>query len=261
MVENKNNRDKFQRDLKDINEILEDTPYHKTKKAIKELFNKTNSNSKEDIILRLIVIDSSYSTNMNRRYFGFEELTDLICSFKNKLKKDIDVKDFIEKNFDKMNTKVGIDKKGNRKKHSFSLLTKYIYFQTDFNFPIYDSLVLNELNKEFKGEVKKELSKKYFFKLIKLKEKYKVSFDELDKYYWFKGKVKRGNLSLLIPDSKTYMDEFISKLFTEEKIGSKKSSELDSTIADKLKKNNINFKNRRLKLIQKLARKFQEKRV
>ncbi len=247
------------KDLKDINKILEGTPISEYKETIRKLFKK-KSDDKKDIMLRLIVIDSLYSTNMNKRYFGFEELTDLIHkNLKDKLKKNINVEDFIKDNFGKMNEKIGIDKKGERTKgHAFSLLTKYIYFQTNFNFPIYDSLILEELNKEFPKEVKKKLPKKYFYKLNDLKDK-EISFDDLDKYYWFKGKVKKGNLSLVIPDSETYIEKFINKLFPKtEELKKIKSLDLDKEIAKRLKSNKDYFEDEKLKLIQKLARKFNQ---
>ena len=45
---------------------------------------------------------------------------------------NIDVLDFIEKNFNILNLPVGIDKKGKTEKRAFSLISKYIYFRTKF---------------------------------------------------------------------------------------------------------------------------------
>ena len=74
--------------LKIAEEILEHSSYQDQKKIIIELFRKTN-----DIILRLIVIDSGYSTNMNLRFFAFEDMEELIKKYCG----NIDVDKFIEK--------------------------------------------------------------------------------------------------------------------------------------------------------------------
>ena len=62
---------------------------------------------------------------MNKRLFGFEELTELFLKIDSQLSENIDVEKFIEINFKLLNQNVGIDKKGNSKGHAFSLITKY----------------------------------------------------------------------------------------------------------------------------------------
>ena len=247
----------FKERLKLINEILKDCPYESQKLKIVELFKKTDSENIEDIILRLIVIDSCYSTNLNRRLFGFEELANLIIIINSNLTKSINVKNFIENNFNLLiNTKIGISKSGKSKGHAFSLITKYIYFQTNFNFPIYDSLVLEGLiNQNLLIKKSKNPSIDYFNQLIKIKEKENISFDELDKYFWVIGKIRNGSPSLIISNSESYKKDFLEKIFSIDELNTKISSkELDNKIKEKLNLNNINFEIKKLKLIQNLAK-------
>gem|GEM_PF-2385795 len=61
------------------------------------------------------------------------------------------------------------------------MITKYLYFRNNFDFPIYDSLVKDELAL-IKGEIKSK--KDYFICLEGLKNENNLSFDELDKILW-----------------------------------------------------------------------------
>jgi hypothetical protein len=61
----------FKKRLDLVLEILQDSPYATQKKRIQELFEKTDSCDYDDIMLRLYVIDSCYSTQMNKRLFSF----------------------------------------------------------------------------------------------------------------------------------------------------------------------------------------------
>ena len=245
---------KYKQKFKLIKEILKDSPYEIQKKKIRDLFKKTKNN-KSDILLRLYVIDSCYSTNMNRRFFGFEELSDLILKLSVNIKKNIDVNKFIEKNFELAMKPIGIDKKGNFKGHAFSLLTKYIYFVTDFKFPIYDRFVYDgliidgvKLPKIHRPNIK------YFNELVNLANKLKVSFDDLDKYFWVCGKIREGNLSLLIKDKNYYKNHFLNKLKLTKKEKKLKSREFDKIISKKLSSEKNYFNDSKLQKIQKLAR-------
>ena len=190
--------------LKLVKEILKDCPYDNQKNTIKELFKKTENDKIDDIKLRLFVIDSCYSTNMNKRLFGFEVLSDLILNLEKKsdLNDSIDVLYFVTTNQSLLKEKIGIDKKGNPKGHAFSLISKYIYYRSHFNFPIYDSLVFNELRRENLIKMPQNPSLEYFTRLVELKVKYQISYNDLDMYFWVCGKVRSGSLSLLIKNSK-----------------------------------------------------------
>lgn len=244
-----------------INKILKDCPYETQKEKIIELFEKTNSRDKKDILMRLIIIDSCYSTNMNRRLFGFEELTELIIKINSSLTKNINIENFLKEKFNSLTSKIGIDKKGNLKGHAFSLITKYIYFETKFNFPIYDSLVFKGLNEEGLITKFQKPSINYFKQLIKIKEKENISFDDLDKYFWVCGKISNGNLSLLINNINSYKKDFLDKLNLNESEFKEKSNEFNKKIAERLILKEIHFKNKKLQQIQKIAFSLKNEKV
>ena len=57
--------------------------YSIAKRAIKELFENTSNKSFNHIYSRLIIIDSLYSTQMGRRYYGLEELAETLLQLNN----------------------------------------------------------------------------------------------------------------------------------------------------------------------------------
>lgn len=253
--------------IKLAEKILEHSSYQNQKDRIEDFFEIS-----DNILLRLIVIDSCYSTNMNRRFFAFEDMEGLI----NELGENINVDEFIEHVRDlKKNSKIGISKNGNSKGHGISLLTKYLYFQKKFDFPIYDSLVYTELKKQesLKGPEQPEPSKDYFETLQKLKTKHGCIFDKLDKYFWVCGKIRNGSLSLLTKDKKEYNEileelkvlgldkEGVKKILKELNVpyfNKKKPSEnFDNLIKEKIERLNINeIENPKLKKIKELYEKI-----
>ncbi len=239
--------------LKLAKEIFENTPYETQKKRITELFRKTENSNSKDIILRLIVIDSCYSTNMNKRLFAFEAMSNLILRLNEKIDSMGNVYKFIKNNFTIMTTVIGINKKGNDKGHGLSLLTKYLYFRMNLNFPIYDSLVYNELiqQKFLDGSKQPKPTIEYFEKLQELKDKHNLSFDELDCYFWVCGKIRKGSLSLLIDDQKLYK-EMIEELKLPSKNKKIKSSHFDELIKKEIKNRDAPFKDKKLNNIRTL---------
>ena len=239
-----------------VKEILENSPYQRQKDTVQKIFNTTiNESARNKILMRLIVIDSCYSTNMDRRLFGFEELTDeIILQIDSELNEDIDVSAFIDEHFKSFKKNIGIHKNGKEAGHAFSLLSKYIYFKTNYKFPIYDSMVLKGLKSL--GLVNKSFdtpSEKYFKILLKLAKKHDIAIDELDQYFWVTEKLKAGNPSLLLSDAKEYND-FLDVLNLSKNNKGLKSSELSNEIAHRLKDLNVKFTTRRLQLIHELAK-------
>jgi hypothetical protein len=245
----------FRERLRLVNEILEDCPYKTQKQELIELFKNTDSRNKQDIVRRLSLIDSYYATNMSTRLFALEELADLIININNQLKNDIDVIIFIKENLNKNNLlrSIGVNKKGEPKGHAFSLITKYIYFKTAFNFPIYDKLVFDELKNENLITGVQTPSLDYFKSLIKIKNQYNKSFDDLDKYFWTCGKIRAGSLSLFISNSNSYINDFLKKLSLTNKEMSLNSAQFSNLLAQKLISKKIIFNNKKLINIQKLA--------
>lgn len=242
----------FKERIKKTNEVLKDCGYFEQKEIIKNLFDKTDGNKKEDISLRLVVIDSFYSTNMSKRSFWVDDLSNLILSFNDQLTDKIDVVQFVRNNHDKLTSKIGIGKKGKPKGHALSLLTKYIYYQTRFNFPIYDRFVNNGLIDE--GLIKKNQISKYFEKLSDIKKNDNISYDDLDKYFWVIGKIKSGNLSLLISNSDIYINDFIKNLNLTEEEKECNSKEFDKLVSNKLVLDEVSFQNPKLCLIKDIAK-------
>jgi hypothetical protein len=57
--------------------------YSEDKESIRKIFKNTKDNLKSDVLIRLTVIDSMYSTQMDKRYYGLNELAEVISSFSN----------------------------------------------------------------------------------------------------------------------------------------------------------------------------------
>ena len=122
--------------------------YSLGKLAIQKVFEATNTYSIEDILARLTIIDSMYSTQMNRRYYGLEELAEVLTEINKKqnlteaflafLKaKDLSRFQIRGKATDLFTEKYGIGKNGEDKGLAVSLISKYAYFETRYQFPIY----------------------------------------------------------------------------------------------------------------------------
>lgn len=144
------------------------TLYDKNRDIIKSLFDPAIPYNVDVVYKRLVVIDALYSTNMNQRYYGIEDMANtiyalspsdaglrvLVCNFRDSLFLGNDIvvylgndivvyRDPIAKAFA---MSYGIHKNLNQAGSAMSLLSKYFYFLllTDpyekIGFPIYDSL-------------------------------------------------------------------------------------------------------------------------
>ena len=202
------------------------------KKAIENIFEKTNGRSLGEILLRLTVIDSMYSTQMNRRYYALQELAEkLHCLNKKKPLPEL-FKEFIEgnrdvslfdgtiggKKFNLFAENYGISKDGSDKGVAVSLISKYAYFETHYGFPIYDSIACEmypriwsycgfgkkDYQLTIKGDKQRMVGDKTIVAYTKaIDEMIKrlggnISYDHLDRLLWFVGKIIRGNLSLVL---------------------------------------------------------------
>jgi hypothetical protein len=193
------------------NKILENSSYSYFKNIIYKYFNWDNKNL-DNIISRLIMIDSLYSTNMSKRLYWLEDLRDFIL----KLEKDHDIDNLTIEDFNKsilnkiIKEKLWIRKNWMEVWHALSLITKYLYFRKNYDFPIYDSLVENQISKKW------FINKKdYFTKLEKLKSENNLKFDDLDKILWLSWKLKKWSFSWLLKNKDTYII-FIKELWITE---------------------------------------------
>jgi len=237
-------------------EDVDENGFSTDKDAIDKIFSMESSNPGADILLRLTVVDSMYSTQMNRRYYGLDELAEsllLLSSQKKKSTKDLFIAftkkqdstlfDFTRKDGQKTNLfseRYGIGKDGRDKGIAISLISKYAYFETGKNFPIYDSIAceIYPLLWSFCGFPKKDQPKlivrlkgsqdidavktmcAYVDAINVLVEKLGggISYDYLDRLLWFTGKIRRGNLSLVLSREQyiNYIDYAkIHRLFKE----------------------------------------------
>ena len=236
--------------IKEIKEILErinneekedvyENGFSQDKNAIDIIFEKTSSNDKSGILARLTIIDALYSTQMNRRYYGLDELAESLVLLSQQQKKPLadlfinfaknqDTSSF---NFTKIeggrsiptnlfDEKYGIGKDGGEKGIAISLISKYAYFETKKQFPIYDSIAceIYPLLWAYCGFPKKERPKLIVrikgSQVINASETMRsyvnainilidklgggISYDHLDRLLWFTGKIRRGNLSLVL---------------------------------------------------------------
>ena len=225
--------DKVKNALKLIeNHEGESSSYAYDKQAIAMIFKTLSKGSSKhpynDILIELTIIDSLYSTQMGRRYYGLEELARLLA--------DLQTSDnnlcnaFIELAAGEINSgdelfehggknlfteKYGIGKDGGDKGTAVSLISKYAYFLTDYRFPIYDSIAREMYPRIWKYCGFKEpcptavelTSIDGFIKGINdLMGKLSIkSYDTMDRLLWTTGKIMRGNLSLILT-----MDEYQS---------------------------------------------------
>lgn len=209
---------------------LQQATYNDQKLLISELFNSNKGYNTGIIMLRLVVIDSLYSTNAAYSYFSFEEMADKIYNLLGKTeegarqyfyeiacRKKGDEKNLFQEPF-------GIQKNLSEGNKQMSLLSKYAYYTLYSNkecrkkyplgFPIYDSLALESyptvckmlgikrrtgLWDDIEAYVKAldEVRAMLFEGKELFNGKYQ-QFDILDAYLWRMGKFNGGNLSLLL---------------------------------------------------------------
>ena len=207
------------------------------KSAIESIFLMTKNRSLPDLVLRLTVIDSMYSTQMNRRYYALQELAEKLYCLNQIKPLPTLFREFIEKKRDthlfdgkigseKFNLfaeKYGIGKDGSDKGVAVSLISKYAYFETNYGFPIYDSIACEMYPRIWKYCGWKDKTPVLTIKdscqqmvgddtIVNFVEAIdelikrlggNISYDHLDRLLWFVGKIYRGNLSLVL-DRKNY---------------------------------------------------------
>ncbi|MBR5412162.1 MAG: hypothetical protein IK114_03840 [Fibrobacter sp.] len=259
--------------------LKNDTPYIRSKSMLDGLFNDKNDlNDESQTFIRLTTLDALYSTNMSKRLYGLDDLANALSKIdytelreeSAKYKKNgIDENSLSYELFRKAYgcskidwTKIHLSKKVEEGAQAGSLISKYLYFATDYNFPIVDSLVRDNINSIMErfslmsdfNCTKTDLIKNDFLLvklLVNLQRKYDLSieddgsFSPFDNFLWLYGKIKKGSLSLILnkEEYKNVVDAFsISegdiKIKEAEKGNANKnqSSLFDLIMAEKLKK-------------------------
>ena len=124
---------------------LQKSQYAKQKTFIKKCFQVDLAKRRDNLLLRLQIIDALYSTQMNKRYFGLEDIVEELVKYSDReLKNDalkVVLGGYSTIVNDLFSIRYGYDKNGKKSRKAVSLLSKYLYFLTNYHFPIYDSLI------------------------------------------------------------------------------------------------------------------------
>ena len=114
--------------------------YSNAKAMIARVFKNTNGQNKLDVMTRLALIDNLYATQMDHRYFAFDDLAGQLLKESRKGSGAFVCDESIADK-ELWNKQYGIGKGGEEKGVAISLISKYGYFATGFKFPIFDSIV------------------------------------------------------------------------------------------------------------------------
>lgn len=171
----------------------------------------------ETVKLRLHLIDSLYSTQMSKRHYGIEELGEALALYSDEQLLAAAAHYVACENCDILETlfaqKYGYNSVGMKEKKAVSLISKYLYFLTAYQFPIYDSLVkisYREAIKEFEGKAKyaKVTDANFVHALSELNQLAGINnFEKLDNYLWYSQKLNTKSYSLILSK-----EEHIKKL-------------------------------------------------
>lgn len=226
--------------------ILNDKIRYKSNKEIISRVFKIEHDDK--IMFRLTIIDSYYSTQMNKRLYGLESIARELEKFNNDNELILEINKFLDNpnqdgRIKELFTKTyGFDKRAKNRKKAISLLSKYFYFVTNYKFPIYDNLglVSYKLLKKKKLISTETISEENYFRLIiKLNKKSGINdFDKLDNFLWLLGKLTEGSFSILM--SKEKYEALVNQIKFPENL---KSNEIDTKIRNFIVKHykNLDF--------------------
>ncbi len=226
-----------------------ETQYKSNKEIISELFVQNTVNDFESVVKkRITVIDSYYSTQMSKRLYGIDELANNLAKYSddtlkleaNKYLNNPNEDGVIKKLFTE---KYGIDKSGKPSGKAISLISKYLFFLSNYNFPIYDSLALVSyklLQNSNYIKSNQSISEHNFYNLIKeLNINSNINnYEKLDNLLWLIGKLYKGSFAILMD-----IDNYLTLISINEvkqrlnKEVNKKSSAKDEVIRSYIKEN------------------------
>jgi len=180
--------------------------FKKSEKLIKEVFRR-----KENVKERIIILDCIYSTSLRTNRYEVDDLLKELEQPKYENLKEIknDISCLEKLGLQEIFTKkFGLD---NEERILKSFLSKYFFFLTEFNFPLYDEHVRSSYDDLIFDKTKKtdKINKKInthppipyqdvFEKLKYVKDKLKISFKELDRFLWLYGKLKGKNYTTFL---------------------------------------------------------------
>lgn len=195
------------------NILNSETQYLSNKGIISTLFKDIPTNDFESVVKnRITIIDSYYSTQMSKRLYGIDELANTLARYPDEVLKNETTKFLNNPSDDNLISSLflkeyGIDKSGKPFGKAISLISKYIYFLNDGNFPIYDSLAIDSyklLKKNSLITTKATINEDNYFDYIKhLNSVTNINdYEKLDNLLWLIGKLSKGSFSILMNKSK-----------------------------------------------------------
>ena len=219
-----------------------ETQYLSNKEIISTLFKDIPTNNFESVVKnRITIIDSYYSTQMSKRLYGIDELAKVISVYSDVTLKTETAKFLNNPSNDNLLSRLflkeyGIDKSGKPFGKAISLISKYIYFLNDGNFPIYDSLAIDSyklLKKNSFIRTEIAINEDNYFDYIKhLNSVTNINdYEKLDNLLWLIGKLSKGSFSILMNKSK--YESLIKDLSV--KLKSVKSKQKDNLIRQHIK--------------------------
>lgn len=228
------------------NILNQETRYQANKKIIQDIYKTPSVAFNDTIQFRLTVIDSYYSTQMSKRLYGIEDIAKEIVKYSDEFLK-LEIAKFLQnptKGIIKeiFNKSYGFDKEAKNAKKAISLVSKYFYFLSDCQFPIYDTLgkVSYNLLKDNKYITSKALTDDNYFELmIALNQTSTIKdFEKLDNLLWLLGKIKEGSFSILMDKSK--YETIVKQVDFSKAVKSKeKDKAIRKYIQDNYKKSNL----------------------
>lgn len=181
--------------------------YAKEKAFITRCFHNQLENQFDKVKLRLHLIDSLYSTQMSKRHYGIEELAESLANYTDETLKEEASKYVIKNQSEILNKlflqKYGYNSMGEKQKKAVSLISKYLYFLTNYQFPIYDSLVkaaypIVILQHQLKTNYSKITDINFVKALSELNQISKIeNYEKLDNYLWYSQKKAIESYSLI----------------------------------------------------------------
>lgn len=224
-----------------------ETQYKSNKLIISNTFNRPLDSDFLNVVKnRLTIIDSYYSTQMNKRLYGIDDLAEGLSKYDDDLLK-LEVEKFLnnplsENIINKLfRGHYGINKSGKSSGKAISLISKYLFFLTDYKFPIYDSLAELSLKllKEHNLVNYDKLNpiQNFYLTIVNINKTNQINdYEKLDNLLWLLGKLSSGSFTLLMSKSR-YMDLINRKELKQKLSKTIKSVDKDKIIREYIKEN------------------------
>lgn len=132
-------------------------------------------------------LDFMYSTNLSKNKYAIDDIVGYINSNEFKI--------ILNNIWEDTSKKISELKFWLSNKRAISFFSKYLFYITDFNFPIYDSLVIKSSKTIFNGKITQN---NFYSELYSLKSKYWVTFEELDWFLWLFWKINKWSYTTFL---------------------------------------------------------------